>query len=260
MYVGDTISGKKDENMDNYINVCAVDKEGKSYNHIENLSRFCPLYDNIVIGENERFYFADKNGNPISNDSYHRISVPPYTYAPGYPCFWTFLCSPAGGENFSFSITTSYINEQRTVASVLDKLTDSGIGELKIGQSSLELIEKFKVNKVPIRGEFNLGYEIQGNNWFRAICSVGMLPPDGEVGYIKINFISTMLPIENAQEKISKAITTYLDGLRLKKIEGGEEIDYYSASQRTYEIINFKKEGTIYLMSLPMMEKIFGLD
>ena len=70
------------QDEDKYMNVYAIDKNGKVCNQIDNLLRFYPLYENIVMSENGRYYFADKNGNPINNDSFHFVNVPAYTYFP----------------------------------------------------------------------------------------------------------------------------------------------------------------------------------
>ena len=133
-FVANTLTNLKDEeddeiqNKNKYMNVYAIDKSGKICNQIDNLFRFYPLYENIVVSENNRYYFADKNGNPINNDSFHFIDVPAYIYSPSHSNFMSYLNGVP--NRCSSRVRTSYFDEQRTIASILDKLTDSGIGRL----------------------------------------------------------------------------------------------------------------------------------
>ena len=247
------------QDEDRYMNVYAIDKKGKVCNEIDNLLRFYPLYENVVISENGKYYFADKNGNPINNDSFYFIDVPAYTYFPSNSCFVSLLNSSSSrGQDYFDNVRTGYFDENRTIASVLDKLTDTGIGKLKIGQNANDLIDEFNVNRVPLKGKYDLGYVIHGINYFGAICSVGLLPPDGEVNFIKIQFYTGSLPSdENVQNRIRNAIIAYLDQLGLEKNEGGKgEWVTYIANQRTYNILYLGDE--LYLMSKPFMETVFN--
>lgn len=238
------------QDEDKYMNVYAIDKNGKVCNQIDNLLRFYPLYENIVMSENGRYYFADKNGNPINNDSFHFVNVPAYTYFPSFSKFISYLnSSPLYGEHYSGTVRTSYFDEYRTVASILDQLTDSGIGKLKLGQTAADLIKEFGVNHVPTKGDFNLGYMLQGINWFHAVCTVALLPPEGEVAAIGIHFYSSSLPgDENISERISNAIITYLDQLGFDKYENNG-IFYYFTNQRSYSLIYNPAHSRISLMS-----------
>ena len=144
---------------------------------------------------------------------------------------------------------TNYFDEYRTVASILDQLTDSGIGKLKLGQTAADLIKEFGVNHVPTKGDFNLGYMLQGINWFHAVCTVALLPPEGEVAAIGIHFYSSSLPgDENISERISNAIITYLDQLGFDKYENNG-IFYYFTNQRSYSLIYNPAHSRISLMS-----------
>ena len=261
IYVGDTLAKEWEEDESKYMNVYIINKKGEICNQIKNVFRFFPIYDKIVIGENNKYYFADKNGDPITNKSFHYISVPSYTKAPGYPCLWTFMTGvPHPRQNYYFAVQTNYVDVGRTLASVLNQLTDTGIGKLKIGQKAIELMTEFNIKSMPVKGEYSLKYTIQGFKRLYAFCSVGLLPPDGEVTYIRIEFNAAMTPnYELFQDNMSNAITSYLDELGLEKVDGGEDIDFYLSPQRTYDVVNFKNKGVILLMSKFMMNKMHGL-
>lgn len=167
---------------------------------------------------------------------------------------------PHPRQNYYFAVQTNYVDVGRTLASVLNQLTDTGIGKLKIGQKAIELMTEFNIKSMPVKGEYSLKYTIQGFNRLYAFCSVGLLPPDGEVTYIRIEFNAAMTPnYELFQDNMSNAITSYLDELGLEKVDGGEDIDFYLSPQRTYDVVNFKNKGVILLMSKFMMNKMHGL-
>lgn len=58
------------------MNVYAINSKGEIKNKIENVSCFYPLSQYIIMAENEKYYFANKKGNPVDNNSYYKISVP----------------------------------------------------------------------------------------------------------------------------------------------------------------------------------------
>lgn len=251
-FVANTLpdSEEKKEDEDKYMNVYAIDKSGKVRNQIDNLFRFYPLYENVIISENGRYYFADKEGSPINNESFYFIDVPAYTYYPSFSEFVSYLnSSPHKGEDYSASVRTSYFDEYKTVASILDQLTDFGIGKLRVDQTANDLIKIFGVNHVPIKGDFNLGYMLRGINNFRAVCTVALLPPDGRIEAIGIHFDSSNLPSnENTSERISNAIISYLDRLDFDKEEHKGSIFYFN-NQRNFGFIYNPTHLRLTLMS-----------
>lgn len=254
MYVGDTIPGQaKLNDFDKYKNVYAINNNGKVLFMMENILDFFPLYNKIVVGENNNYYFVDKNGKSIDNKSYYYISVPPYTHAPGYPLLWTFLCAPRTYENYNVrGVTSDYIDDKRTVASVLEKLTDVGFGKFKIGQSGAEVAKM--LNMKGFDGWLDLGKIEQGINWLYGDVSIGLLPPNADLFVIKINLDTTYLPIDNAKERISKAIAEYLENvMKMEKIDNGESYTFQS-DQYSYEIMYWEGSTEIYLMDKQMVE------
>lgn len=73
IYVADTIANLRDEWDNQYMNVYAINSKGEIKNKIENVSCFYPLSQYAIMAENEKYYFADKKGNPIDNNSYYKI-------------------------------------------------------------------------------------------------------------------------------------------------------------------------------------------
>ncbi len=255
MYVGDTISGQVSLNdFDKNKNIYALNKKGEVLFTIKNCASFFPLYDKIVTGEDNNYYFVDKNGKSINNKSYYYISVPPYTHAPGYPLLWTFLCAPRTYENYNLrGVTSSYINDTRTVGSILKKLTNTGFGDLKIGQSGVEIAKMFNLKK--FSGWLDLEARERGINWIYADVSIGLMPPNADVFVIKLNIDTTYLPIDNAQERISKAITEYLENvMKMERIDNGESYIYQS-DEYSYNIIYWKGKTEFFLMDKSLMEE-----
>lgn len=255
MYVGDTIPGRVSLNdFDKYKNIYALNDEGDILFTIKNVLDFFPLYDKIVVGEDNNYYFVDENGKPINNESYYQISVPPYTHAPGYPLLWTFLCAPRTFENYNVrGVTSSYIDDKKTVASILKKLTDTGFGDFRIGQSGAEIAKMFNLKE--FSGWLDLGVREKGINWLYADVSIGLIPPNADVCVIKLNIDTSYLPIDDARERISKAIAEYLENvMKMEKIDNGKSYIYQS-EECAYKIIYWKGETEIILMDKSIMDE-----
>ena len=142
------------------------------------------------------------------------------------------------------------VNEYES-QSILNQLTDSGIGKLKIGLTAIDLMTKFDANHVPTQGEYKLNYNIQGINGLLANCSVILMNED--IHAIEIQFEEFLLPSDkDISNRISNAIITYLDKLGLDKVEiTAQKTVIYHADQRTYDILYL--DSTLYLISKPMM-------
>ena len=237
-YVGNIISTS--DNSNNRINISALNKKGEELYYIDNLLRFFPLYTNIVICENTKCYFADKNGVPINNNTYAQIITPPYTYAPGYPLVYAFLygpdffeeCYKAGG------VLASYIDEHKVVGSILDKLTKEGFGKARIGQKAEEIIRMKNVRD--FSGWIPLDVE-KGINRVYASYEVILLPEWYSVCNIHIKFHTEELPLSKDDSRISIAIKEYIENvLGFKKRE--DYPHFYMADGYNYDIICMKND------------------
>ena len=127
-----------------------------------------------------------------------------------------------------------------------------GFGKFKIGQSGAEVAKM--LNMKGFDGWLDLGKIEQGINWLYGDVSIGLLPPNADLFVIKINLDTTYLPIDNAKERISKAIAEYLENvMKMEKIDNGESYTFQS-DQYSYEIMYWEGSTEIYLMDKQMME------
>lgn len=232
-YVGNIVSTLDDGN--NRINVSALNKKGEELYRIENLLGFFPLYNNIVICEDNKCYFADKNGVPINNDTYAQIVIPSYTSVPGYPLVYEFLtsslqslkeCYKSGG------VLASYVDEHKIVGSILNKITKDGFGKARIGQKAEEIIRMKNIKD--LRGWISLGVE-KGINGVYADYEVILLPEWYSVCTIHIKLNTDLLPLKKDDPRIGIAIQEYFEKeLGFKKREGYPNL--YMADGYSYDI------------------------
>ena len=109
-------------------------------------------------------------------------------------------------------------DDKKTVASILKKLTDTGFGDFRIGQSGAEIAKMFNLKE--FSGWLDLGVREKGINWLYADVSIGLIPPNADVCVIKLNIDTSYLPIDDARERISKAIAEYLENvMKMEKID-----------------------------------------
>lgn len=236
IYVGDTIPNLRNETNDKYMNVYAINSKGETLNKIENVSYFYPLSKSVIIAENNKYYFADKKGHPINNKSYHKISIPQSTKTPSHSSLWSFLSSPLSIADYGvWGLPTSYIDCSRTVKSILEKLTDRGIGKIIMGQSALNIASLYPPKDKRLSDWMDLDYKEYGINYIYVTYSVGLI--NDAVIVIKVNINTDLLPTDDSDEKIAKEIPAYLTGtLGLKKIKHGNSYRYHS-EKNTYDII-----------------------
>lgn len=243
MYVGDTITGWKDDKGNQYMNIYAIDSNGRIQKKIENVSCFHPLSKSIVMAENERYYFADKNGNPINNDLYYKISVPSHTGAPNPSYLWAFLAAFSYPADYYYrEVVTDYIDEKKTLASIFDKLTSDGIDSLKMGQHVSRVMDLYNIKQMPTSGMVDLHNREWGINQVFATYAVGFY--SGYLIAIEVKIDTSMFPFN--PKKMHDAIPEYLTGtLGLKK----EGKTLYRSKNATYNIVYCEGENTFFIMS-----------
>lgn len=239
-YVGDALLKSDDD----HFNITALDKEGNQIYRIENVSGFFPLYDYIVIKENEKCYFADKKGIPINNEMYAQIAIPSYTYAPGYPLVCSFLYAPYSLESYATGgVLSSHFDDYRTVSSILSKLTKEGFGKVYIGQPAKEITRMKHVKE--LKGIIPIGIE-QGINRVYASYEVGLFPELYTVCYINIKIHTENLPMKKNSPRIPNAIKEYLEKeLKFKK---RKNTFFYTSPDYNYDIIVLEEENSICLL------------
>jgi len=248
IYVADTIANFKDENDNQYMNVYAIDSKGEIKNKIENVSCFYPLSQHIIMAENGKYYFADRKGNPMDNNSYYEISVPPFTDAPSCSSFWSFLLAPHTSSDYdAWGVVTDYVDEKKTLASIFDKLTSDGIDSLKMGQNVSRVMDLYNIKKMPVSGMVDLHNREWGINQVFATYSVGFLR--GYLIVVEVKIDTSLSPIN--PKKLLDAIPGYLTGtLELKK----EDKNLYRSENATYDIVYCEGEDTFFLMSKAITE------
>lgn len=253
MYVGDTITKWKDDKGNRYMNIYAIDPNGKIQKKIENVSCFHPLSEFIVMAENEKYYFADKNGNPINNDLYYNISVPSHTGSPSSSYLWTFLIAPSSLADYRYwGVVTDYVDEDKTLASIFDKLTSDGIDSLKMGQDISRIMDLYNIKQMPTSGMVDLHNRDWGINQVFATYSVGILRECKCVIAIKVKIEMKFSPISDNPKRLLDAIPQYLtETLGLKK----ENENLYSSEDASYDIIYYEGENSFFLMSKAITEK-----
>ena len=239
-YVGDALLKSNDE----HFNISALDKKGNELYRIKNVSGFFPLYNYVVIKENGKCYFANKNGVPINNDMYSQIIIPFRTYAPGYPLVCSFLYAPYSLENYaSGGVLSSYFDDYKTVSSILSKLTNVGFGKTYIGQAAKEITRMKHVKE--LKGITQIGIE-KGINRVYASYEVGLLPELYTVCYINIKLHTENLPLKKNSPRIRTAIKEYLEkelGFKKRK-----DTIFYTSPDYNYDIIILEDENTICLL------------
>ena len=254
MYVGDTISNWKDERGYQNMNVYALNSKGEVQKKIENVSCFFPLSNVVVMSENEKSYFADKKGVPINNDSYYNISVPPYTVAPGYSALWNSLMihHQYYSDYHYWGVSTDYIDEKKTLASIFDKLTSDGIDSLKMGQTISRIMDLYNIKKMPIGGMVDLNNKDYGINYTFATYTVGILAECKCVIVIKVKIDVSDSPIGDNPKRLFDAIPQYLtETLGLKR--EGENL--YRSEDACYDIVYYEGEDSFFLMSKAITEE-----
>lgn len=253
IYVADTIANLKDDWDNQYMNVYAINSKGEIKNKIENVSCFYPLSQYIIMAENEKYYFADKKGNPIDNNSYYKISVPPFTNAPSYSSFWSSLIAPHSLSDYdAWGVATNYIDEKKTLASIFDKLTSDGIDSLKIGQTIPKIMDLYNIKQMPTSGMIDLHNRDWGINQVFATYSVGILHECECVIVIKVKIDASASPIGDNPKKLFDAIPQYLtETLGLKR----EDETLYRSEDACYDIVYYEGEDSFFLMSKAITEK-----
>ena len=253
IYVADTIANLKDDWDNQYMNVYAINSKGEIKNKIENVSCFYPLSQYIIMAENEKYYFADKKGNPIDNNSYYKISVPPFTNAPSYSSFWSSLIAPHSLSDYdAWGVATNYIDEKKTLASIFDKLTSDGIDSLKIGQTISRIMDLYNIKQMPTKGMVDLHNRDWGINQVFATYSVGILHECKCAIVIKVKINVSASPIGDNPKKLFDAIPQYLtETLGLKR----EDETLYRSEDACYDIVYYEGEDSFFLMSKAITEK-----
>lgn len=252
MYVGDTITNRRGDKDNQYMNIYAVDSNGEIQKKIENVSCFHPLSKSIVMAENGKYYFVDKNGNPINNDSYHNISVPPHTSSPSSSFLWTFLIAPRSSSDYYYwEVTTDYVNEEKTLASIFDKLTPDGIDCLKVGHSISTIMDLYNIKQMPTSGMVDLHNRDFGINQVFATYSVGILRACKCVIAIKVKIDTDISPVRDNPEKLLDAISPYLTGtLGFKKVDEA----LFRSENTSYDVIYNEGESSFFLISKAITE------
>lgn len=253
IYVADTIANLRDEWDNQYMNVYAINSKGEIKNKIENVSCFYPLSQYAIMAENEKYYFADKKGNPIDNNSYYKISVPPFTDAPSYSPFWSSLIAPHSMSDYdAWGVATDYIDEKKTLASIFDKLTSDGIDSLKIGQTISRIMDLYNIKQMPTKGMVDLHNRDWGINQVFATYSVGILHECKCAIVIKVKINVSASPIGDNPKKLFDAIPQYLtETLGLKR----EDETLYRSEDACYDIVYYEGEDSFFLMSKAITEK-----
>lgn len=253
IYVADTIANLKDDWDNQYMNVYAINSKGEIKNKIENVSCFYPLSQYIIMAENEKYYFANKKGNPVDNNSYYKISVPPFTNSPSYSSFWSSLIAPHSLSDYdAWGVVTNYIDEKKTLASIFDKLTSDGIDSLKMGQPISRIMDLYNIKQMPASGMVDLHNRDWGINQVFATYSVGILYECKCVIVIKVEINANASPIGDNPQKLFDAIPQYLtETLGLKR----EDENLYRSKDACYDIVYCKGENSFFLMSKAMTEE-----
>ena len=253
IYVADTIANLRDEWDNQYMNVYAINSKGEIKNKIENVSCFYPLSQYAIMAENEKYYFADKKGNPIDNNSYYKISVPPFTDAPSYSPFWSSLIAPHSMSDYdAWGVVTNYIDEKKTLASIFDKLTSDGIDSLKMGQTISRIMDLYNIKQMPANGMVDLHNRDWGINQVFATYSVGILYKCKCAIVIKVEINASASPIGDNPQRLFDAIPQYLtETLGLKR----EDETLYRSEDACYDIVYYEGEDSFFLMSKAITEK-----
>lgn len=243
----------EDESVKYYMNVSIINKKGEVCNRLKNVSCFYPLYNSIVVAnEKGEFYFADKNGNPIDDTFYSSIYVPAHSNTPGYSCLSflgsTYLPPTMFSLDYDSDVYTDYIDDVKTVASILDKLTIDGIWKLKIGQNILDIKDLFNKQKVPIGGWTDLEKKDYGINHLYATYSINVFPNDYKIHFIKVNLQTEDIPEGFSSERTANAISKYLtETLKWKKFKEEDMYLYKSEWWSSYDIIHVDGATVLFL-------------
>lgn len=243
MYLGDTITKWKDDKGNRYMNVYAIDSNGKIQKTIENVSCFHPLLKSIVMAENEKYYFADKNAIPINNNLYYNISVPSHTGAPSPSYLWTFLIAPRSSADFHYwEVVTDYVDEEKTLASIFDKLTSEGVGKIKMGQTFSQLADLYHLyNDSNYRNIKSYAdwlvlrtkdYGINDVYATYAVCGIFNWS-------VRMISMQIEIPYHSMSERIAQKISSYLtEVLGMTKIKYDDEgCHLYRSGKYSYDIL-----------------------
>lgn len=259
MFVGDTITQQRDKKGNHYMNVYAIDSKGKVQTEIKNISCFHPLSKSVIVAKNSKYYFADKNGNPINNNLYHKLSVPSHTGAPSPSYLWTFLIGPRSHADYNvWEVRTDYIDKEKTVNSILEKLTLEGVGKIKMGQTFSQLADLFKLyndnNYLNIRNYDDwlfLNTKDYGINYIYATYAVcGIINWAVRVIRMKIN--TNDVPVDDISELIAREIPLYLTqtlGMTRDKYDEDEGCYLYHSEKYAYKVIHYEGETELLLVS-----------
>ena len=253
IYVADTIANLKDDWDNQYMNVYAINSKGEIQNKIENVSCCYPLSQHIIMAENEKYYFADKKGNPIDNNSYYNISVPSFTHAPSYSSFWSSLIAPHSLSDYdALGVVTDYVDEKKTLASIFDKLTSDGIDNLKMGQTIPKIMELYDIKQMPTSGMVDLHNKDWGINQVFATYSVGILYKCECVTAILVKIDVSFSPISDNPKRLFDAIPQYLTKTLGLKKEGNI---LYRSEDTCYDFLYNEGEDSFILMAKAITEK-----
>lgn len=241
------------------MNVYAIDSKGKVQTEIKNISCFHPLSKSVIVAKNSKYYFADKNGNPINNNLYHKLSVPSHTGAPSPSYLWTFLIGPRSHADYNvWEVRTDYIDKEKTVNSILEKLTLEGVGKIKMGQTFSQLADLFKLyndnNYLNIRNYDDwlfLNTKDYGINYIYATYAVcGIINWAVRVIRMKIN--TNDVPVDDISELIAREIPLYLTqtlGMTRDKYDEDEGCYLYHSEKYAYKVIHYEGETELLLVS-----------
>lgn len=173
------------------------------------------------IYENEEYYFIDKSGNSIDQSSYYDLSIPENSefYIP-HNLFLAFLDS----WDAILWVNSDYLDADAAVTSILEALSKDGVGSIKLGMPVTELTQYYDMGDCSKHAnEYTLNYKgITGSGGLQSNYRVEFTHPvayyfgynsEAKVLHIFINFDYDNITVSNAQERIRKAIISYLSGI-----------------------------------------------
>lgn len=125
-----------------------------------------------------------------------------------------------------WGVSTDYIDEKKTLASIFDKLTSDGIDSLKMGQTISRIMDLYNIKKMPIGGMVDLNNKDYGINYTFATYTVGILAECKCVIVIKVKIDVSDSPIGDNPKRLFDAIPQYLTETLGLKREGEKPLSF----------------------------------
>lgn len=215
----------------------------------------------ITQTKKEDLYFADYDGNPIDKNDYDYIEVSTHH---AHNVFLSYIYE----NNWDYIrwVYSDYYNASTHVTSVLNALNKTGVGNISMGMSVVDLTKHYKMGESSRHsydywntfegkkgtGQLKTEYKVQFSEY---IADYSGYNSDAEVEHIFIEINYDDVPVSNAEKRIRSAVLSYLKQIGFEKTGHSDDWrdkawDIYHSSKHDYLIAVSEEDLILALESI----------